>query len=300
VSEHNPGEGWWQASDTKWYPPWSRPGQPLPPPPQSPPRRDPDVQLARVQPSAPVESPAHQPRWPSDPPAATLPTVSGALAAWLQGLLWTVAALWAAAALVFLATISAAQDWLDAPAFSDTDELQNWIDVEDAAVTVRGLGILAWLATFVLLIVWMHSAYRSCQRLRPAGTSWTPGWTVGGWFLPLGNLLIPGLVLSEIDKVASTRPSGGHVGAKWKDTSTGATTIGFFGFLVGSLVISLISGGLIGDETSDLTFSEYRGAYLLAAIGCVCMVISALCGVAMVRRLSPMLSTTALQAPQHP
>lgn len=37
MSDHSHGEGWWLASDGKWYPPESQPGRPLPPPPLAPP-----------------------------------------------------------------------------------------------------------------------------------------------------------------------------------------------------------------------------------------------------------------------
>ena len=38
MSDTSGGEGWWLASDQKWYPPESRPVAPPPPPPPAPPR----------------------------------------------------------------------------------------------------------------------------------------------------------------------------------------------------------------------------------------------------------------------
>lgn len=41
MSDTSQGEGWWEASDGRWYPPEQRPGAPIPPPPPPPPVRTP-------------------------------------------------------------------------------------------------------------------------------------------------------------------------------------------------------------------------------------------------------------------
>lgn len=66
-----------------------------------------------------------------------------------------------------------------------------------------GLGLLAfgvYVATVVFFLMWL---YRCCQNLmafgqdkRPIGYS--PGWTVGSFFVPIANLFVPYLAVKEV------------------------------------------------------------------------------------------------------
>lgn len=67
---------------------------------------------------------------------------------------------------------------------------------------------LATLAVIVLSIIWL---YRVVSNHRALGrqTSWSPGFAIGGWFLPPGLYVIPLLILRENWKAAEpTIPPG--------------------------------------------------------------------------------------------
>ncbi len=66
---------------------------------------------------------------------------------------------------------------------------------------------LATLATFVLTIIWMFRLAKNQQALGRNGT-WTPGWAIGGWFLPPCVLyIIPYLMMRDLWK--SSDPASG-------------------------------------------------------------------------------------------
>jgi hypothetical protein len=57
-------------------------------------------------------------------------------------------------------------------------------------------GLLLYFAVLVMLIVW---AWRATKNLQGWGVELErgPGWAIGGWFVPIGNLFIPYQVVRE-------------------------------------------------------------------------------------------------------
>jgi len=74
-------------------------------------------------------------------------------------------------------------------------------DINDAKDTVNGFvaafGVLE-LAVFVLLIIWMFRAAKNTELWNSQRARWTPGWAIGGWFIPVANFVIPFLVFAGI------------------------------------------------------------------------------------------------------
>ena len=71
------------------------------------------------------------------------------------------------------------------------------IDTADTLVaTTSWLGLLLYAAVLVMLIVW---AWRATKNLQGWGVELErgPGWAIGGWFVPIGNLFIPYQVVRE-------------------------------------------------------------------------------------------------------
>jgi hypothetical protein len=50
-------------------------------------------------------------------------------------------------------------------------------------------------ATF---IVWLHRASKNLRALGNNHVEYSPGWTIGGWFIPIGNLFIPCQLMGEL------------------------------------------------------------------------------------------------------
>lgn len=66
------------------------------------------------------------------------------------------------------------------------------------------IGVLLLMVAGIAFVVWLH---RARTNLDGPGEelNWSRGWSIGGWFLPLGNFVIPQLVVSEIDRVSQRR-----------------------------------------------------------------------------------------------
>jgi Domain of unknown function (DUF4328) len=74
-------------------------------------------------------------------------------------------------------------------------------------------------------IAWMFWEYRARLNLRGFGVhnlQWVPGWTIGGWFIPLANLVLPILILNEIDKATAERAAAAaESGIGWSGRDSG-------------------------------------------------------------------------------
>jgi len=62
--------------------------------------------------------------------------------------------------------------------------------------SLLGLENLVTVVAMITFLVWIH---RALAAIRQSGgtTSWSPGWAVGGWFVPLANMVIPWLTVRD-------------------------------------------------------------------------------------------------------
>lgn len=60
------------------------------------------------------------------------------------------------------------------------------------------LTVLGWLFTVVSFLAWLYLARENLDRRGERFLRWSKGWSIGGWFIPLANLVIPCLVVGEV------------------------------------------------------------------------------------------------------
>jgi hypothetical protein len=83
--------------------------------------------------------------------------------------------------------------------------------------TVQGA---ATVAIIVLTMIWMYRLAANHRTLQRTGR-WTPGWAIGGWFLPPFILyIIPYLMFRELWKASDQTVSVGD--QRWKEGGVGA------------------------------------------------------------------------------
>jgi Domain of unknown function (DUF4328) len=84
-----------------------------------------------------------------------------------------------------------------------------------------GLWLLVFLATIVVWLIWQHHAQSNARALTNDGTTFTPGWAVGWWFVPFANLGKPFQSIRELWKASEggdgwrTRPTWPLIGWWW-------------------------------------------------------------------------------------
>lgn len=87
------------------------------------------------------------------------------------------------------------------PATVSTTEATDLQIAIDAFLTGReqAVALLLMLIAGIAFVVWLHRARTNLDRGNRELT-WTRGWAIGGWLIPLGNAVVPQLVVYEIDR----------------------------------------------------------------------------------------------------
>jgi hypothetical protein len=72
------------------------------------------------------------------------------------------------------------------------------LDASENRVALAGLaGLVIYLLGVVVFLFWFRCAYGNLRPLR-GQMSRGPGWAIGAWFIPIGNLFLPWRIAMEI------------------------------------------------------------------------------------------------------
>jgi hypothetical protein len=179
---------------------------------------------------------------------------------WLLGA--SILALLAVTALT-LSHLSKVQDAFDNPTFSNVHAANDAASaVNDAGSVVELLSI----AIFVLLIVFLYRASKNTELWNDTRRAWTPGWAIGGWFIPIANFVIPFLVARDI----------------WRRTpdatKSGALVVWWVLFVIGAIAFRI--------DLTTTTLSEHRVEDWLHIVGSLAYAGAAIPLIVVVRTLA--------------
>lgn len=146
---------------------------------------------------------------------------------------------------------------------------------EERADTVAGLAFLAGFVLWILLIVWGNKAYHDVRSRGATGMSWSPGWAVGGWFIPLGNAIIPKLVLGEVDRMSHPDAAPAPIGDRWRGLRVIAAGTWWWVLTVVGLVA--VTGGISLTEDS-VTWDDFSSGIWVASAGWVLVAVGQVFG----------------------
>lgn len=129
--------------------------------------------------------------------------------------------------------------------FSRFDELQ--MPVSNLRILTSLVYIAVNLAAWITLLVWVYRTCKNTHALGGANLSYSPGWAVGWFLIPVVNLVMPCLVVQSIYK-ASRNP------VNWKQVPFNALILGWW--------ICSVVGGLLGGPSLPHGNSAMAGAML--------------------------------------
>jgi len=264
-------------SDPTPFPP---PGARLPPPRSALPETPPPPPLPAV-------------RFTAEMP--TTPPIGTGFAGTLQGLLWGFAGLGALGAGLAAASRAAFDDFRSGDDPGDLSARQaDWLDLDDTLVNVSQLFGYVWLAMFVLLLIWMFKAHRVSEVVRPNGARrWSTGWTIAGWFVPIANLIVPRLVLAEMELTAEVaadeqldRRSGRRVSV-WAHG-----WVWWYSFAV-AFVVWFVDRVALSGAARDISPAEVRATYAVRIVAFIAFALAGVTGAFYVRRMTKSLNAAA-------
>jgi hypothetical protein len=161
------------------------------------------------------------------------------------------------------------------------------LDADENVQLFSGLHFVVAIALLVVMIIWQFRHAKNAETLGARG-GLGPGWAIGGWFIPLANLVLPMLQLFQSSKasdvaarVQGRAAKGAGIVIAWGIAfALGALFLGSSGALVqadgeGNLVIETVQ------DMRDAASSDRS-----AGVGYLILVVAAVLGLLMVRSLS--------------
>lgn len=205
--------------------------------------------------------------------------LSRGLTGTLRGFLYAAAAASIGATLTTILEIDAFDRWVESGSGS---ALARLVEAEEASQGLLGVFSLASLVVAVLTIVWWYQAYQAIERSPLGERSWSAGWAVGGWFIPVANLIIPKLVLNEIDRSSASLDEGA---TEWRTRPLLAIANWWWAFWVISSLATAVGVTVIQVqlEADSLDPATYRSGLWIVAVGLATVTGAALCGAASIR-----------------
>jgi Domain of unknown function (DUF4328) len=142
------------------------------------------------------------------------------------------------------------------------------------------------IAAAVFTIIWAYRIASNHQALH-RGTTWGPGWAIGGWFTPPFLWIIPTLMFREMWRASDPDVP---VGGDWKSRPTSPLPlVWFLSYGVIPLVLLVVEiGNAFGSlsNTADQMSDQILGSQVLAILGAAATVVSAIVFVVFVRGLT--------------
>jgi hypothetical protein len=221
-----------------------------------------------------------QPPQPPTPASGPHRTVSRGLTGTIRGFLYAAAATSLAGVLATYNELGKFNDFKDGTGRSAAARLS---DAEEVSGGVLGLFALTGVVLAVLVVIWWYQSYQAIERTGAAGRSWSSGWAIGGWFIPVGNFVIPKLVLNEIDRVSGAAEAG--LVTEWRSRPLLANANLWWGFFVAGGILLGIGANITTAQIESLSFDAdmYRIGLWLTLLGLAADVPAALFGAASVR-----------------
>ena len=231
-----------------------------------------------VGPGGPVGAPAG---WGAPP--AMMRSIGG-LASSLTVVLWITVAVSVFEAVAFVNRITVINDLLDfRGGFSGYyDLVQRGQDADDLVSVASGLGALCSLVILVLLIIWMWRVAKNALDAGRTNPRFAPGWTIGGWFIPVANLVIPGLILQDLWR--GSDPSIERGDPMWRLRATGSALVGWWWAMWVLGVFTTVR--IIGDGNDRDYFERLRLWDSVSAGGQLVRIAAAILLMLVVRRIT--------------
>jgi hypothetical protein len=128
--------------------------------------------------------------------------------------------------------------------------------------------LVVYVATVVLFLVWQHRAYKNLRAFA-SRTDFSPGWSIGCWFVPLIHLVLPYQAVKEIwiKSDPAVDFSSGYANMSEGTRSTALVGVWWLFWIVSNIagrVYFSLSGG--GNEVSDAASRAGLASNILALI----------------------------------
>lgn len=161
----------------------------------------------------------------------------------------------------------------DSAALQDLESLEIWI----AMISLGSLCLL--VATGISFLMWQYRSVANLPALGIDDCRYTPGWSVGWWFVPVMNLFAPPQIIGDLWRASDSRAQIGT----WKSVGFPALVGWWWGFFLLAYLCAFVVHGLNLGELTELSDFQHLS---LASMGNQAFVaVSGVLAVLVVRRI---------------
>jgi hypothetical protein len=176
----------------------------------------------------------------------------------------------AAAVVLSLALVNRLAVVRDVRAGRFDDLLQRVNDADDFAAAAGAVYGLTIVVIVVVFIIWMFRAAKNNEALERLGARFGPGWSIGSWFIPFANLVIPVLIVQDLWRGA--RPETPRGDPAWR-RAAGSWLVGLWW---AAWLLSLVRFGAGSPALDDrASLDEIERSNTLALVGAVATAVAA-------------------------
>lgn len=167
------------------------------------------------------------------------------------------------------------RDYLDGRA-----DARQLFDADDRVAASTAFIALGVVVTGIVFIIWQFKHAKNARALG-AVDGLGPGWAIGGWFVPIAGIVLPGVQMFQSSKASHPQRRGARIVVAW------AIVFGVAG--VGSVAAYADQetdeeGNVILDDVSDV--ESLADADAAGAVGFVLFAVSAALAIVMVGKLT--------------
>jgi hypothetical protein len=159
--------------------------------------------------------------------------------------------------------------------------LQRAQDADDLVDAASSIFVLTQVAIAVLFVIWMFRAAKNNEALERRGARFGPGWSIGSWFIPFANLVIPVLIVQDLWRGSSSDHARGDPG--WRRASASALVGWWWAAWIVSIVRFAYSGSGLHSSSS---LDDIETSNTVALVGVSLLAIAAVLALCVVRALS--------------
>jgi hypothetical protein len=164
--------------------------------------------------------------------------------------------------------------------FETRSEALHFVDLNNRLDDLDDVLIALSLVTAVVFITWMWRAAKNNQALGRERPRFGPGWAIGGWFIPIANLVIPVLIVQDLWRGSNASVARGDM--RWKIGDRSALVGWWWGLAIGSRVLNAIGNG-VGDSG---ILEDVRGGVSVQIVGNTLYAAAAVLAILVVRGLT--------------
>ena len=159
---------------------------------------------------------------------------------------------------------------------------------DDLVGSTSAIWFALFLATATVFIIWQWRSAKNNEMLGRIQPRYTPGWSIGGWFIPFANFVIP--VRIVLDLWQGSDPETRNY-RDWRGLVRWPVIAWWWGFyLLGNLVFRVSASG-------DNSLDQVRTADQAASVGMAFIAVAAVLAIVVVRTITSRQETARAQRP---